>query len=485
MLFSKRSVRFFVTMEKDKDLRDISLTEHDRRKAVRWNFGLEPGLFMLYFAFNLTNAILQNQLLKQACLQLGYNVTICSKLNTDNTTKAVEEEVQPHVANINSSILILNSIVPAIYSLLLGSWTDKYGRKKVLMMSFTGYTSTLGLITLITYISENMKPLSPWYFIIAEIPMCLMGGWPTLDIAVCCYVTDLSDRRNRSFRLGFITFLNFLSNFSAYLSSSFILEISSATIVFISSFIIAVIAFIYTIFIVDESIVVENNVSAFKQVTDIFSISRVKEISSTLFKLRPFRERRMLWCLMAIVTLVVFTMHGNGTVNYLFVREKFGWDLREWTIFDSTNTIITVSGLFIGLVFLKKMLRISDMKIGMIALLSAFIDSTFKAFAKEPYQLYMSSGFGLFRLLATPVFRSILSNILPHSEIGKVYSATTAFEALSGLGAGPLYSNVYKKTYLTFPGAFHLITSTVFLIDLVIVFLVSRWKKARSALNDI
>lgn len=454
-------------------------SEKDRRRPVRWNFGLEPGLFSLYFAFNLTNAILQNQLLKQACLELGYNLTICSNLNTDDVTKAVEEEVQPHVANINSSILVLNSIVPAIYSLLLGSWTDKFGRKKVLMMSFTGYTSTLGLITLFSYISDNVQPLSPWYYVIAEIPMCLMGGWPTLDIAVCCYVTDLSDEKNRSFRLGFITFLNFLSSFAAYFSSSFILEASSSSIVFIISFSIATVAFIYTIFIVDESIVVASDVSGFNQFMEIFSISRVKEVFSTLFKKRLMKERRMLWCLMAIVTLVVFTMHGNGTVNYLFVREKFGWDLREWTVFDSTNTVITVGGLFIGLILLKKTLQISDMKIALLALMSAIIDSTFKAFATQPYQLYLSSGFGMFRLLATPLFRSIMSNILPHNEIGKVFSATTAFEALSGLGAGPLYTKVYNKTFTSFPGAFNLITSSVFLVDLIIAMFVGRWSFAR------
>lgn len=456
--------------------------EESRRRIVRWNYGLELPLFLLYFAFNLTNAILQNQLLKQTCLQLGYNVTICSSLNTDDFTKAVEEEVQPHVSNINSTILMLNSIVPALLGLLLGSWTDKYGRKKVLMMSFTGYTSTLVLITLFSYISDHVKPLSPWYYVIAEIPMCFMGGWPTLDIAVCCYVTDLSDEKNRSFRLGTITFLNFLSNFSAYFISSFILEATNATIVFMISSSFSIIGFVITILFVDESIHVPNDVSAWTQFKEIFSITRVKEIFSTLFKKRSFKERRILWSLMAIVTLVVFTMHGNGTVNYLFVREKFGWALREWTIFDSTNTVITVFGLFIGLTVLKKWLQISDMTIAILALVSSVIDSTFKAFATESYQMYVSSAFGFFRLLSTPVFRSIMSNILPHSEIGKIYSATTSLEAFSGLGAGPLYSRIYNKTFTTFPGAFLLITSSVFIIDLIVALFVYRWKSARENL---
>lgn len=466
--------------EKNDEVREniLDKTKERQRANVRWIYGLEPGLFMLYFAFNLTNAILQNQLLKQICLQLGYNLTICSNLNTDNVTKAVEEEVQPFVSNINSSILLLNSIIPALFSLILGSWTDKFGRKKILIMSFTGYTTTLGLITLMSYISDHITPLSPWCYFFSELPMCLMGGWPTLDIAVCCYVTDLSDEKNRSFRLGTITFLNFLSSFTAYFSSSFILEATSSTTVFIISFCCATTAFIYTVFMVDESIIVPHNVSAAKQVKEIFSITRIKEIFSTLFKKRPFKERRILWTLMAIVTLAVFTMHGNGTVNYLFVREKFGWALREWTIFDSTNTAITVFGLFFGLTFLKKYLQISDMAIGILALTSSIIDSTFKAFATETYQMYLSSVFGFFRLLTTPVFRSIMSNVLPHGEIGKIYSATTGFEAFSGLGAGPLYSNIYNKTLTTFPGAFQLITASVFIVDLILAILVGRWKKS-------
>ena len=454
----------------------------NRRRKVRWNYGLEPAYLVLFFAFNLTNAILQNQLLKQMCLQLGYNFTICTNLNTDNVTKAVEEEVQPYVSNINSSILLLNSIFPALYSLLLGSWIDKFGRKKVLLKSFIGYGSTLGLITLISYISDNVTPLSPWLYLVAELPMCLLGGWPTLDIAVCCYVSDLSGEKDRSFRLGTLTFLNFLGSFSAYFSSSFLLEATSATIVFIISFACAMSAFVYTIFFVDESIQVVEGVSACDQVKEVFSFTRIKEIFSTLFKRRQFKERRMVWFLIAIITLAVFTMHGNGTVNYLFVREKFGWALREWTIFDSTNTAITVGGLFFGLVVLKKLFKISDMSLAILALTSAIIDSTFKAFATQSYQMYLSSGFGVFRLLVTPVFRSIMSLIIDHNEIGKIYSATTAFEAFSGLGAGPLYSTIYNKTFKTFPGAFHLITASAFIIGLVLSFFVNHWRAAREFL---
>lgn len=168
-------------------------------------------------------------------------------------------------------------------------------------------------------------------------------------------------------------------------------------------------------------------------------------------------------------------MHGNWTLNYLFVRERFGWTLREWTIFESSNTFISVFGLFIGLTVLKKTLKISDMKLAVLALISSVVDSTIKAFATNSFHMYFSSGITLFRLLSTPMFRSIMSIVLPHEEIGKIYSLTTCFEALGGLGAAPLYNVIYTNTFKEFPGAFHLLNASIFAFDLFMAFLVTKW----------
>lgn len=460
-------------------MEESKVFEKQIRRRVRFNYGLEPALFAIYFAFNLTSAVLQNQLLKQTCLKMGFNLTTCEHLNSDDETKEVEEKVQPQVATINMTILIFNSVIPALLSLILGSWSDIYGRKKILMMSFSGYTTTLALITLFSFISDNIQILSPWWYLIAELPMSFAGGWPLLDIGVCCYIADLSTEQNRSFRLGTITFLNFLSNVSAYYSSSFILAATNLTTVFLISFTCAIIGFLWAITMIDKTVIAPENVKLLEQIGEIFSSGRIVEIFNTFQKHRENNGRKILWALMLIVTLVVFTMHGTGTLNYLFVREKFQWELREWTIFESSNTIISVFGLFIGLTILKKAFKISDMKLAMLALLSSIIDSTFKAFATRSFHMYLSSGISLFRLLSTPMFRSIMSIVLPHEEIGKIYSLTTCFEALSGLGAGPLYTTIYKNTFTYFPGAFHLLNTTVFTIDLILAFLVARWISTR------
>ncbi|KAG5677489.1 hypothetical protein PVAND_007246 [Polypedilum vanderplanki] len=403
-------------------------------------------------------------------------MTICTHLNTDNYTKTIEEEIQPQVAKINMSILLLNSIFPALFSLILGSWSDIFGRKKILMLAFTGYTCTIGLITLFSYISDNINPLTPWVYFFAEMPMTFMGGWTCLDVSVCCYAADLSSQQNRSIRLGTITFLNFFASAIAYFCSSYILNATNITFVFIIAISCAAAAFLWSIFIIDETIEPPIEVSKFDQIKEIFSTSRIHEIFTTLCKRRPQKCRKTLWSLMTVPILVVFTMHGNGTLNYLFVREKFAWSLREWTIFESTNTIISVSGLFIGLLLLKKTFKFSDITLGIVALTSLLVDALMKAFAQKSYLLYLSSGITPFRLLATPMFRSVMSVIVPHQEIGKIYSLTTCFEALSGLGAGPLYTVIYNNTFTVFPGAYHLLSACIFFFNLILCAFIFRWK---------
>lgn len=52
--------------------------------------------------------------------------------------KDIETKIQPYVANIIMAGSLITSILPAILSLLLGPWSDKFGRRPVLIATFAG-----------------------------------------------------------------------------------------------------------------------------------------------------------------------------------------------------------------------------------------------------------------------------------------------------------------------------------------------------------
>lgn len=54
------------------------------------------------------------------------------------TIQRIEIEVQPYVAKILMARSLLESIIPAIVSLFIGPWSDKFGRRPIVLTTFTG-----------------------------------------------------------------------------------------------------------------------------------------------------------------------------------------------------------------------------------------------------------------------------------------------------------------------------------------------------------
>ena len=450
------------------------------------NFNLEFALMFIFFGWNLTSSIIPNQLLKEACLSYGFNATECSQISGNgNATKEIEEQIQPYVAEILMTTSLLTSIIPAVLSLFIGPWTDKFGRKKAICATFFGHTIALGLFWLLAIASEQLPMVNPWLYLIPYIPIIAVGGWPTMIVAVLCYATDLTTEKNRSSRLAFIEMLLFVGVLFGVTSSSYLLKWTDPITVCMISTVCASIASVYTVFYVDESVEVIDTAGTWGQLQELISPAPVVNMIKTCVKRRPFRERRILWCLIMILMFAVFAMNGSDNVQYLFVREKFGWTLRESTLYNSMNLLIAIAGCAIGLVVLKKLFGFSDVTLAMIAILSTVVDSLLKATAASPTQMYVAAFVCLFKILVTPMCRSLMSTIVENNEIGKVYSITSSFEAVSNLVASPLYTYVYAHTFKFFAGAFFLITAGVYCINIILMYCVIRMRRTRELLLNV
>lgn len=301
-------------------------------------------------------------------------------------------------------------------------------------------------------------------------------------VAILCYVTDLTNETNRSSRLALIEMLVFVGIFFATASSSYILSYTSTNIVFVISTVCAVVATVYTIIFVDESVRVTETYSTCDKVTGLLTPAPLIEMLKTSFKRRPFKERRILWCLILVLMFSVFTLNGTSTVFYLFVREKFEWTLREYTLFDSANILIAIAGCIVGLVVLKKMLGFSDISLAVLALMSQLADALIKSTAERPMQMYASSILCAFKILVTPMARSLMTTVVASNEIGKVFSIASSFEAVSSLVSSPLYTYIYNETFTFFAGAFFLISAAVYAINLVLIYCVIRMRRSRESL---
>lgn len=115
--------------------------DNELQKRSR-SFPIEVPMFLLFLCWNLTGTVFQYRILYQTCtVSLGYNETDCDQLGDGAESEHlanIERAVQSYATKIFMCRAILENIAPALFSLFIGPWSDKYGRKPVLLCSFSG-----------------------------------------------------------------------------------------------------------------------------------------------------------------------------------------------------------------------------------------------------------------------------------------------------------------------------------------------------------
>lgn len=174
------------------------------------------------------------------------------------------------------------------------------------------------------------------------------------------------------------------------------------------------------------------------------------------------------------------------------MREKFGWLIDDYNNYAAINVIMQIIGNVFGTYVLTKMFGISDISMALIAFLSSMTEYIVDGFAVYSWEIYFGkfsinlnkvkisklniinsiitgTTISLLKGVATPMCRSLIANIVPANEIGKIYSITTSIESLTPIGAAPLYVMIFNQTNETNPGAFNFISAAIYLICAVMM----------------
>lgn len=85
----------------------------------------------------------QNLLIYRTCyIALGYDKSNCAALG-DKGNVTLEKLVQPTSNYIITTVNVAEAISMIIVALFVGTWSDKFGRKPVFVISFSGKMRTL------------------------------------------------------------------------------------------------------------------------------------------------------------------------------------------------------------------------------------------------------------------------------------------------------------------------------------------------------
>ncbi|XP_034650859.1 proton-coupled folate transporter [Drosophila subobscura] len=441
---------------------------------------LEPFILILLFAYNFSSTVLKSQIIYQSCTSgFGYSNEVCLLLGTKNATnetKRIEEEVQPYAARVVVVMRIVECIIPAFCGLFAGAWADRYGRKPLLMCSFLGYGLQYLISAGVAYAAmQTGGMVSPWWYVLSIVPLSCLGSSVTYSVAAVCFLGDVSEGKARSYRMIAYELAIYVGLLLGSFGSGYAYEATNAYVVLCISACSILVALFLMIALLPESLP-RSEQNAATPDRDVLAL--LKDLWSTCSRHRAHKDRSIVFLVMSVLLLAAFVSDGSNSVFYLFMRAKFHWTVKEFTEYESVSILVPAVAGSGGVLFiwsLRQCTSSSVLWLAIVSLLSHSSSSLMKSWATVSWQIYVAIALGVFKSLVNPMCRTIITNLLPAAERGKVFALLGILQTLSPLISSSLYFAIYTRTLDTDPGIFNLLSACLY--GLGIVLLVAVWHK--------
>ena len=435
---------------------------------------VEPAIFLQSFNWGLQSVISQNLMIAKVCRDFGYNQTICA--NIDNHTSE-ENLVQAGVTSLNMNLQILSALPSIFLGLFVGAWSDRNGRKPVILGPMLGY-----IISNLVWLINIYYWDAPAKYLLASGVYSFFGGFTCLLVGLYSFLADITSVEMRTTRIGLLDLFMFSGVPAGTFVSAYVFQYSGYYGIFITSTVIQIISFLYiAAFIRDtrgpsspycypdsELDSSAQPSTLMKRYISIFDWHQLAEVCRATLKRREHNLRRVILLLIFLMLLNV-TIFSEGSITYLYARKKFLWNEQQFTRFTTCVTIVSGVSIFLVMPVLSLYLKVHDATIGVLATISKITSLVIISLAPNGWVLFVGACSGFLSTLSAIVIRSILSKVVIKSELGKIFSMVASLEAAVPLFAAPLFTFVYNHTLDSFPGAVFLVQVFSFLSSCILV----------------
>lgn len=283
------------------------------------DLSVEPILFCYSWPSVMASIAMQNLNLEKACrVNLRYDETICDAMSVRNKSgysEHDEQETQKIVASINGYKSIMQSVLPIVILLFLGSWSDRHARRKPCM-----------ILPLVGEIGTTVGSLISLYFFyelpvefncFAEaIPQGLGGGWYTMCVGVFTYVTQISTEENRTLRIGAVSVLVTISLGLGSTMSGILFNQLGFYGVFLLSIAMYMAALIYIHFRIHDDVAEKTEGGGKGFLKDFFDLSHIKETIKVAFKRGPRNRKKRICAIMLLLMVTIAPFIGKAKKNH-------------------------------------------------------------------------------------------------------------------------------------------------------------------------
>ncbi|CAH2034555.1 unnamed protein product, partial [Iphiclides podalirius] len=407
---------------------------------------VEPVMFFYMLAFMITNVIEQTFYMFKACtVNHGYSEEICYNISS---YKEINTEVQVTVSTFHQWNGIASHVVPLLLAFFIGTYSDKRGRKSILLAGLLGKLYFSIVITLNTM---NAWPVE-YVIYTAAFPSALTGADLSIFAGSFAYISDVTSLKERTLRVGILDIV-YLSTMPTGVAIGNLLYTKvvnrSFTAMFLINACLMLVATVYCAIALkwqtrpEQKSLREANVR--NPIADFFDLRNINRTLVTLSKKRPNNRRLLLWFLLISMAFYTF-QRDERPVMYLYTTYVFGWDATDFSNFRTYLSTAYVVVMLFGIPLFTKVLNWRDTLIIMVGAGAHIAGHTVYAHAQSGGAMYAGAAAAALGPCVAPLVRAMTSKVLPPAERGVAFAFLSVMENAVAMFASVVYSQLYKAT---------------------------------------
>lgn len=339
-----------------------------------------------------------------------------------------------------------------IFSPLLGAWSDRFGRRPVILISCAG----LGF----DYILMALAPTLGWLFVGR-----LISGITTSNISTAfAYVTDVTPPERRAKQFGMIS-AAFGLGFIIGPAVGGLLGNVHLRLPFWIAAALSLTNAIYGFLILPESLPPERRAKS------------AWHMANPLGSLKLLRSHPELGWLAVVTTLYYLAHQVLPTIFVLYADYRYGWS--ERTIGLSLAAVGVCVSLASGLLVGPFVKRFGERHSLLSGLLFGVLAFTGFALASQGWMIFAAIPLIALWGIAGPAMQSLMSQRVDHTSQGKLQGAINSLRAITGMIGPLLFTQVFAAAIsphvkIRVPGAPYFLAALLMLASASVAFIVAR-----------
>ena len=339
-----------------------------------------------------------------------------------------------------------------IFSPLLGSWSDRFGRRPVILLSCLG----IG----IDYIFMALAP-SLWWLFVGR----LVSGITTSNVSTAfAYITDVTPPEKRAHAFGMIS-AAFGIGFVIGPAVGGFLGNHNLRFPFWAAAVLSLANALYGYFILPESLPPEKRSKS------------AWHMANPMGALKLLRSHPQLGGLSVVMVLYYLAHQSLMSVWALYAEYRYAWSRRDVGLSLAVVGVsaAVVSGILVGR-FVKKFGERASVLSGLF-----FGAVGFVGFALAPRGWILMTLIPFIALwgIAAPAMQSLMSRCVDSSSQGKLQGAINSLRSLTGMVGPILFTQVFAMAIaphvkIHFPGAPYMLAALLLLASLLMAAFVAR-----------